>query len=142
MFHEHQAVTITIDTSAMISLIKESVAVALCAKIRRTFQGDHQLDGKSPLKVVGETTIILKRNGMSLILHALVYTNMEDEILTGTLFTKLNGIDVLGRSETIVLSDGTTFCYIEKSPNISRCAPAQLIRSVVPSTTIFLGQYL
>ena len=142
VFYEHQAVTITIDTGAMISLIKESVAVALCAKIRKTSQGAHQLDGKSPLKVVGETTITFKRNDMPIILHALVCTNMEDEILAGTPFTKLNGIDVLGRSETIVFSDGTTFRYIEESPNVSRCTPAQLVRSVVPSTTIFPGQYL
>jgi hypothetical protein len=94
VFYEHQAVTITIDTGAMISLIKESVAVALCAKIRKTSQGAHQLDGKSPLKVVGETTIIFKRNDMSIILHALVCTNMENEILASTSmpFSLVNGV--------------------------------------------------
>ena len=58
----------------MISLIKESVAIALGAKIRKMLQSAHQLDGKSPLKVVGETTIVFKRNDMSIILHALVLT--------------------------------------------------------------------
>ena len=137
--------TITVDCGAMVNLIKEATAFALNAKIHKSVHSASQMDGKSPVIVVGETTIKFTRNGMTFTFCGLVCRNMEDDILAGIPFIEDNGIDLVGSEKLLRFPDGTEFYYSDKrevsSVNVGRIQ-SELVRSSGPSTTVFPGEFL
>ena len=48
VFNNHHAVKITVDTGAVINIVREAVVIALKGKIVKAIQGASQADGKSP----------------------------------------------------------------------------------------------
>ena len=56
-FHAHHPVCITLDSSAMATLIRHSLVTHLGGQLSPTSQCAHQADRCSPLKVVGETRL-------------------------------------------------------------------------------------
>lgn len=93
-FHEHIPVQLTMDSGATGNMMKASVAAQLGVKVTRTTQTAHQADGKSLLKVVGETRTSFQRDRHELYFEGLVVENLDSDILAGTPFMKRNKVSV------------------------------------------------
>ena len=70
---------------------------------------------------------------------------MADDVLAGMPFMKKNDIRPIAKTDEIMFSDGSTFCYAEEplsnNGNVRR-VHAQLVRSNNPSTTVFPGEFI
>ena len=82
------------DTGAETNLIKHSLAHFLGVKIRKSTQTARQADGVTPLNIVGETSFTVSRDGINLLLEALVVSDIDVDILAGTPFMIANDISV------------------------------------------------
>ena len=63
-FKDHHSVRITVDCGAQVEMIRESVALAMNAKITKASQGALQADERTPLVIVGETAIRFTRGDL------------------------------------------------------------------------------
>jgi hypothetical protein len=57
--YTHHPIRLTIDSDATGNMIRASTAKGMCAIITASSQSAHQADGSSPLKVVGETRMVM-----------------------------------------------------------------------------------
>ena len=143
MFNNHHAVKITVDTGAVINIVREAVVIALKGKIVKAVQGASQADGKSPLEIVGETTLKFTQNNLEFVLHGLVARNVDDDILAGMPFMDDNDLTVNGKC--IQFSDKSCFYFSrEKEPTSSlvRRAQAHILRSQSVSTTVYPDSFI
>ena len=143
VYYGSNATTITCDCGAEADLIRTDVAVAIGAKITKSVHSSTQVDGKTPLRVAGETHIIFTRGKYQFEFHGLVVDELDVEILGGVPFLSRN--DILPRCATkeIILSDGHIIKYgcVTKSQDSTIRRAAVLIRA--PSTTtIWPGEYV
>ena len=72
-FYLHNPLRLTLDSGAETIMIRETVAKSIGAKICKSSQLSRQADGLTPLKVIGETHLVLSRGGTNLHLDALAF---------------------------------------------------------------------
>ena len=151
VFCDDQVVTITLDSGAETNLIKHSVARSIGAKITKSRQTATQADGKSPLKIIGETTLVLTRNQHTFMFEGLVAQNMDVDILAGVPFMAKNDISIRPAKEQIILENGTEICYKESPRNNShsdfkphsvRRTNTHILRGPDKTTTVWPGDYI
>ena len=106
VYYGSNATSITCDCGAEADLIRTDVAVAIGAKITKSEHSSTQVDGKTPLRVAGETHIIFTRGKYEFEFHGLVVDESDVEILGGVPFLSWN--DILPRCATkeIILGVG------------------------------------
>ncbi|XP_060568064.1 exportin-5-like, partial [Ruditapes philippinarum] len=76
-FYKHFPLNVTLDTGAEINMLKLSVAHYMGVPIKKSNQRALQADGSTPLKVAGETHIVLTRGEQSLTVEALVVEKLR-----------------------------------------------------------------
>lgn len=92
VYFQSKPVRITVDSGATGNFISKSAARRLGVQIRKNSQGATQADGKSEMKIVGETSFEVSRDSHTLRVDALVAEEMNDEILGGTPFQRVNDV--------------------------------------------------
>ena len=80
MCNDSNATTITCFCGAEADLIHTDVAVAIGAKITKSEHCLTQVDGKTSLRVAGETSIIFTRGKYEFEFHGLVVDELDVEI--------------------------------------------------------------
>ena len=94
------------------------------AKIFKSSQLSRQADSLTPLKVIGDTHLVLSRGGTNLHLDALVVEDLDVELLAGTQFLVSNGISSRSAKSqiTILLAKPlyTTVTRIPTAPSVTR----------------------
>ena len=85
MFYTHNPILITCDSrsGATSSLIMYSLAVELDVKISPTGHSANQADGKTKMTQRGEVHVILTRNDLKFNLQALVFEELDCDVLAG-----------------------------------------------------------
>lgn len=144
VFFNHHPLRLTIDTGAETNMIKASLASYIGAKITKSSQLALQADGRTPLSIIGETRLLLSRNGQSLILEALVVVDLDVDILAGTPFMTRNDIAVRPAKHEVIIAGSDVVPYGPTDPpskfHAIRCC--HLLRAPPTNTTIWPGGYL
>ena len=86
-------------------MIKTAVAEQIGAPIQKTKQTAFQADGITPLAVVGEVRLDLRRNANKLHLDALVVNDLDVDILAGTPFLVTKDISIRPAKHQITIQD-------------------------------------
>ena len=92
--YKHYPVQLALDTGAETSMIKSSLARSIGTPITKSSQQALQVDGLTPLAVVGETRLILSRADKHLALDPLVVDELDVDVLAGRPFLIANDISV------------------------------------------------
>ena len=145
LYHDHHAHRLTLDSGAEANLIRASVAHQLGATIKHTSQTAYQANGKTPMNIIGETTIMFTRGDKSFKFEGLVASDLEVDILGGVPFLDINDITLRVKNKWVILSDGTKYTYgtperDDEHHSINR-VQAHVLRSP-RTTTIWPGEYL
>ena len=119
-------------------MIRDSIFKRLGCNVTTTSQSVHQADGSSPLHVVGETRLVLHRDGKEFISEDLVEKNLDVDVLAGTPFMEKNDIAVRPAKRQVILGNGSTYIYGSKSPSTPSTAArrASVLRAPPKSTTV------
>ena len=139
MFYSHHPVRITIDSGATGNMIRHSIVKSLGCNVTTSSQSVHQADGSSPLHVVGETRLVLHRDGKEFIFEGLVVENFDVDVLAGTPFMGKNDIAVRPAKRHVILGNGSTYIYGLKSPSTASTAAR---RAPPKSTTVWPGEFI
>ena len=145
-FYLHNPLRLTLDSGAETNMIRETVAKSIGAKICKSSQLARQADGLTPLKVIGETHLVLSRGGTNLHLDALVVEDLDVEVLAGTPFLVSNDISIRPAKSQITIGE-TVIHYGDDNANRSQChtvrrAQAYVLRAPASSTTVWPGDYI
>ena len=89
-----------------------------------------QTDGLNPLKVIGETHLVLSRGGTNLHLDALVVEDLDVEILAGTPSLVSNDISI--RPAKYQITIGETVIHHGDNSNRSQCHTVRRAPACVP----------
>ncbi|XP_060576734.1 uncharacterized protein LOC132734055 [Ruditapes philippinarum] len=116
-FYKHFPLNVTLDTGAEINMLKLSVAHYMGVPIKKSNQRALQADGSTPLKVAGETHIVLTRGEQSLTVEALVVENLDVDLLGGIPFMATNDIMVRPAKQQIVIHGSDTVFYAPEVPD-------------------------
>ena len=134
-----------IDSGAETNMIRESVARQIGIPISSSSQLALQADGHSSLEVVGETRVTLTRDKHSLLLEALVVSNLDSDILPGVPFMVLNDIFVRPSKKQVQIGDDTFVSYSTQpktsSTHTIHSCTAHILRAPV-KTTIWPGEFI
>ena len=145
-FYNHHAITLTLDTGAETSMIKTAVAEQIGAPIQKTKQTALQADGITPLAVVGEIHLDLRRNANKLHLDALVVNDLDVDILAGTPFMVTNDISIRPSKHQITIQDSNIIYYSPSSTpthaNHIRRTQAHILRAPSTTSVIWPGEYI
>lgn len=145
-FYGHYPLTLTLDSGAEISMIKQSVADHIGAHITKTNQSALQADGLTPLSVVGETHIVLTRNGNELVLEALVVNDIDVDVLAGIPFMVINDIAIRPAKHEIRIGDSDSVYYgtakSNKSNSHVRRTKAFVLRAQSTSSVVWPGTFV
>lgn len=132
-FHNQHSLQLTLDTGAESNMIKAAVAKYIGAKIKKSSHKAFQADGRTPLKVLGETKIPLTRGSVTLYLEALVVEALDVDIIAGTTFLATNDITIRPARHEIILNNGERVSYgsdTQSDAHVSvRRTSAHLIRA-------------
>ena len=144
MYYDSKTLKVTLDTGAETNMIRHSTAKQLGLPTYRSSQNVHQADGKSPLKVTGETKVKFVRGSLTFTFHALVVEDLDVDILGGVPFTDCNDISIRTSKQLIILEDGSKVYYkvseSETRPSVRRTQPF-ILRS--PShVTVWPGDFI
>ena len=144
MYYDSKTLKVTLDTGAETNMIRHSTAKQLGLPTYRSSQNVHQADGKSPLKVTGETKVKFVRGSLTFTFHALVVEDLDVDILGGVPFTDANDISIRTSKQLIILEDGSKVYYkvseSETRPSVRRTQPF-ILRS--PShVTVWPGDFI
>ncbi|CAB3998268.1 Retrovirus-related Pol poly from transposon opus [Paramuricea clavata] len=146
VFHNHQAVQLTLDTGAETSMIKSSIAQQIGATIQKIKQTALQADGITPLSVVGEVHLDLSRNVHTLHLDGLVVNNLDVNVLAGTPFIVTNDISIRPSKQQITIKGTDVTHYNTHLPNrkehLVRRTQAYVLQAPPTPTVIWPGAYL
>ena len=128
-FYLHNPLRLTLDSGAETNMIRETVA-----------------DGLTPLKVIGETHLVLSRGGTNLHLDALGVEDLDVEVLAGTPLLVSNDISIRPAKSQITIGE-TVIHYGDDNANRSQChtvrrAQAYVLRAPASSTTVWPGDYI
>ncbi|CAC5417171.1 unnamed protein product [Mytilus coruscus] len=80
-FYNHFPLELTLDTGAVVSMIKASSADYIGVTIKKSKHSALQADGVTPLNIVGECNFTLSLDGIELQLEALVVNDLDVDIL-------------------------------------------------------------
>ena len=127
-------------------MIKTAVAEQIGAPIQKTKQTALQADGITPLAVVGEVHLDLRRNANKLHLDALVVNDLDVDILAGTPFVVTNDIFIRPSKHQITIQDSNIIYYSPSSTpthaNHIRRAQAHILRAPSTTSVIWPGEYI
>ena len=127
-------------------MIKTAVAEQIGAPIQKTKQTALQADGITPLAVVGEVHLDLRRNANKLHLDALVVNDLDVDILAGTPFVVTNDISIRPSKHQITIQDSNIIYYSPSSTpthaNYIRRAQAHILRAPSTTSVIWPGEYI
>ena len=143
-FYKHSPVKITLDTGAETNMIRHSVASSVGAPISKSNQRAFQADGKTPLKIVGETRLTFSRGKLSFTFEALVVEDLDVDILGGVPFTSVNDIVIRTSKQIVMLTDGSQYNYGLTEARGNPCVRRNHIHILrAPATsTIWPGDYI
>ena len=142
LYHHHMPARLTVDTGAEVNMIQETHAHNLGIRIIRTSQKAKQADGSTPLNVTGEIDVTLFRNKLPLRFQALVCTNIDDPIIAGIPFLKMNKIKIDLGNDIITFNDGSTFQWTTNQPPYKpNNTKASLLR-ITTTTTIWPDDFI
>lgn len=140
-FYEHNPLMLTIDTGAETNLIKSSVATSIKCPIYPSSQVAFQADGKTPLKVKGETHVTLTRDGLELSFSGLVIDDLDVDILAGVPFMEENDVAVRPKNKVISIGDNYRFSYSGSVPTCPTNSRSSILRTT-SKTTVWPGEFL
>ena len=145
-FYRHNPLRLTLDSGAETNMIRETVAKSIGAKICKSTQLARQADGLTPLKVLGETHLVLSRGGIDLQLDALVVEDLDVEVLAGTPFLVYNDISIRPAKSQITIGE-TIMHYGDDNTRRSQChtvrrAQTYVLRAPASCTTVWPGDYI
>ena len=145
-YYSHHPIRVTIDSGAEINMIRTALTKYIGAEITKSSQIALQVDGHSPLTVVGETRITLTRDNKSFLLEALVVDNLEVDVLAGVPFMERNDVTVRPAKHQVILADGMIYQYNAQhkraGPQVVRRTQAYVLRAPSESKTIWPGEFL
>ena len=111
LFHENEHVECILDSGATCNLIKTSRAKRMNLVIKPTRQTARMADGKTRLKVEGETDIIFQRNNREFHMIALVADFSDTDILGGMPFMTVNDIAIRPAKNEIIIGGDEVVTY-------------------------------
>ena len=114
--HNTSTVHIVLDSGATCSLMSLNMTKKLGLHVQKTVHKAVQVDGQSPLKVVGEVHTQLTRGNITLNFSGLVITEMAADILGGTNFLIENDISYRMAKGTIQIGPSCT--VLSTSPTV------------------------
>ena len=125
-------------------MIRLSAAKMLGVKIEKSSQFAHQADGLSPLKVVGETKLIVVRDKRDFVFEGLVVEQLDVDILAGIPFMEINDITVRPAKHQVILGDGTTYAYGSCKDKTTQhtVRRTHVIYAPSISSTVWPGEYI
>lgn len=145
-YFNHHSLRLTLDTGAETNFMRESIAKSIGCKISKSSQIAFQADGRSQMSVIGETRLILSRNGIPLSLDALIVTDLDVDILAGTPFMMMNDVSVRPARFEISIKDLETFSYgmgdSQSNQNTVRRVQSQILRAPPISNVVWPGDFL
>ena len=145
-FYNHHPLVLTLDTGAEISMIKSSVAREIGAKISKSNQSALQADGVTPLEILGETHLRLSHDKCTLLLDALVVSDLDVDILAGIPFMTVNDVSLRPAKHQIIIQDDCVVTYghvtSDKVQNHVRRTQAFVLRAESQSTVMWPGSYV
>ena len=96
-FYKSVLVRITINSGCIVNIVSSSMAKRLGLTINKNSQNALQADKQSKLNVIGRATATVNRDYHKLRCDALVATDLEEDVLGGTVFQSQN--DCYARSK-------------------------------------------
>ena len=140
LYHKGVQCNLTLDSGATLNVMRGSKARQLGLKIRPTTLSARMADGRTPLRVEGETELDFELNGKVYHMSALVADFTDADILAGTPFMTSNDISIRPAKGQIIIGDQNEIVLYD-----SRIRPekgsARLITSFdvkVPSRSVIL----
>ena len=112
-------------------MIKASVARSIDDPIVKTSQQALQVDGVTPLAVVGETRLALSRADERLTLDALVVEDLDVDVLAGTPFMIANDISVRPAKREVLIQGSEVILYNSQPSVISHAHAVRRTQSYV-----------
>ena len=137
--HNTLTVHIVLDSGATCSLMSLNMTKKLGLQVHKTIHKAVQVDGQSPLKVVGEVHTQLSRGNIKLNFSGLAITDMAADILGGTNFLIENDISYRMAKGTIqigpsctVMSTSPTVLQLDKIETKQRLLKTSSALSLTP----------
>ena len=144
-FHKHRPVHVTLDSGATGNMIRYNVACRLGVKIAKTKHSVSQADGYSHLRVMGETSLILTRDDLSFKFDGLVVESLDDDVLGGVPFMKVNDIQLKLSQDLVTVNGIYNYSYKHhsgiRSDSSVRRTQATLLR-VSSRRTVWPGDFM
>ena len=142
--YRHNTICVTIDSGATGYMIRLSTVQKLKVDICKSAQSAHQVDGSSPLKVIGETKLSFARGQHVFQFEGLVMNNLDVEVLVGTPYMEASDIAVRPAKHLITLADGSSFTYGSSDDRSTQQAArrAVVLHAPATSTTLWPGGYI
>lgn len=143
-FCGHNAIRLTVDTGATANMIRLSTVQNVKGKIKASSQSAHQADGSSPLNVVGETSLVLSRDGHKFSFQGLVVEDLDVEVLAGAPFMERNDVHVRPARHEINIGDCLTITYgsSRRQATVPVARRAVVLRAPPKTTVVFPGDFL
>ena len=112
LYYGNEPVNCTLDSGATCSIINSSLAKSMRLQIKPTQQTARMADGKSALRVDGETEVVFYRNGREYHMAALVANFTDTDILAGMPFMSVNDIAIRPAKGEIII-DGSEIVHYD-----------------------------
>ena len=107
LYHRDTLCNLTLDSGATLNVMRGSKAQQLGLQIRPTTVSARMADGRTPLRVEGETDVDFSLNGKVYHMSALVADFTDADILAGTPFMTANDISIRPARGQIIIGDQT-----------------------------------
>ena len=105
LFHKGILCNLTLDSGATLNVMRGSKARQLGLDIRPTTVSARMADGRTPLRIEGETEVDFNLNGKIYHMSALVANFTDADILAGTPFMSSNDISIRPAKGQIIIGD-------------------------------------
>ena len=144
-FYHKRPVQLTLDTGGTSNMVRASSAKLYGFPITPASQMAHQVDGATPMDVIGEVHCSLTRGHKTFELDALVVRQLDMDILAGNPFMVRNDIGVRPAKRQIEIGGTEIISYSApprhtRQPSV-RCTQPFLLRN--PNCTVVLpGEYV
>ena len=143
-FYKHHAVRLTIDSGATGNMMRACTAISLGVEIRASSQSAGQADGSSPLKVTGETQIVLVRDECQFKFDALVVEDLDVDVLAGMPFMERNDVSIRPSKRQVIVGGSTIFVYGSGAGAVPHHSirRAHVLRAPSHRTTVWPGEFI
>ena len=105
LFHKGMLCNLTLDSGATLNVMRGSKARQLGLNVRPTTVSARMADGRTPLRIEGETDVDFNLNGKVYHMSALVANFTDADILAGTPFMTSNDISIRPAKGQIIIGD-------------------------------------